>query len=116
MKRVILFIGLSLILNSCSDTIGQLPSKELEKEQEFNNLMKKVNETRAKNQTIISSVDKKTTEVIEKTAETISTLKEENKKLKNEINETGKKYYPIDDTVSGIKFTLRPVSNGKENR
>jgi len=116
MKKVLFFIALSFFMNSCSDSIGQLPSEEMKKEEEFNNLMKKVNETRAKNNAIMVAVDKKTTEVIEKTAETITTLKEENKKLKNEINETGKKYYPINDTVSDIKFTLRPVSNSKENR
>lgn len=116
MKRIAFFIGLSLILNACSDSIGQHPSKELEKEQEFNNLMKKVNETRAKNQTIMSAADKKTAAVIEKTVENITTLKQENKQLKKEINETINKSYPTNDTVSNFKFTLRPVSDGKENR
>lgn len=116
MKRILFLIAFSVFINSCSDSIGQLPSEEMKKEEEFNNLMKKVNETRAKNNQIMAAVDKKTTEVIQKTAETITTLKEENKQLKKEINETGKKYYPIDDTIGNVKFTLRPVSDGKENR
>lgn len=112
MKKIVFFIGLSFFLYSCSNSIGQQPSEEAKKEQEFNEIMKKVNETRMNNQKIMSAVDKKTSEVIEKTAETINTLKEENKQLKKEINETGKKLYPIDDTIGNIKFTLRPVSGG----
>lgn len=116
MKKIFFLIGLSFFIHSCSDTIGQQPSQEMKKEEEFNNLMKKVNDMRAQNQAIMSAVDKQTKDVVEKTAKTISTLKEENKVLKNAINETGKKYNSIGDTVSDIKFTLRPVSDGKENR
>lgn len=112
MKKIIFLLGSLFFIYSCSDSIGQLPSEEMKKEQEFNELMKKVNETRAKNAQIISDVSEKTNQIVEKTSETISSLKEENKKLKKEINETGKKYYPIDDTISDIKFTLRPVSGG----
>lgn len=112
MKKVTFLLSSLLFLYSCSNSIGQLPSEEMQKEKEFNELMKKVNETRAKNAQIITNVSEKTNQIVEKTATTISSLKEENKKLKKEINETGKKYYPIDDSVNNIKFTLRPVSGG----
>lgn len=112
MKKTILLLCSLIFIYSCSDSVGQLPSEEIQKEKEFNELMKKVNETRVKNAEIIDDVSKKTNQIVQQTSETINSLKDENKKLKKEINETGKKYYPIDDTISNIKFTLRPVSGG----
>lgn len=116
MKKSLIFISISFLIYSCSDTIGQQPSIDMKKDQEFEKLMEKVRETRMNNQKIISDVDKKTTQVVEKTTQTITNLKEENKQLKKELNETDKKYNSIDDTIGNIKFTLRPVSDGKENR
>jgi peptidoglycan hydrolase CwlO-like protein len=116
MKKSLIFISISFLIYSCSNTIGQQPSEEMKKDQEFENLMKKVKETRINNQKIIGDVDKKTTQVVEKTAQTITNLKEENKQLKKELNNTNEKYNSIDDTISNINFTLRPVSGGKENR
>lgn len=115
MKNILL-ISIIFVLYSCTPSVGQKPSIEQKKEEEFIQLMKKVNEVRLQNKNIIQEADNKTKTVIQKTSEKIETLKDENKKLKQEINETGKNFYPINDTVTDIKFTLRPVSDSKENR
>jgi seryl-tRNA synthetase len=105
---MILFFSACLI-------IGQTPSEEAKKDNEFVELMKKVKQTQEVNKVAIQAADKKTGEIITKTANQIVSLKAEVKQLKSELNEANKKLDSIDAPVSNIKFELLPVSSGKEN-
>ena len=109
MKKLLIYSFFTMSLISCNQVISQKQNEELQKEKEFEELMKKVSETREKNKSIMYAAEQKTTQIIQKTSETISTLKEENKNLKQKLekNETT----PNIDTVLDIKFTLRPISD-----
>lgn len=100
-------------LTSCSLSIGQQSDEELKKEKEYREVIQKAKETSEENKVVIMAADEKTTKIIDKTTSTIVSLKEEVKQLKQELNEKNNYYDDIDD---GFKFSLRPISDGKENR
>lgn len=109
MKKLLTYTFLIMILISCNQVVSQKQNEELQKEKEFEALMKKVSDIREKNKSIMDAADQQTSQIIQKTSETISTLKEENKNLKEKLekNETT----PNIDTFIDIKFSLRPISD-----
>lgn len=109
-------IVITMIFFSACLIIGQTPSEEAKKDNEFVELMKKAKQTQEVNKLAIQQADKKTGEIITKAANQIVSLKNEVKQLKSELNEANKKLDPVTtgDTVD-IKFNLLPVSSGKEN-
>lgn len=108
MRLAIIIIMLSV--TACTQGVSQKTSEEMKKEAEFQEVMRKANEQRAKNQATIKAADEKTKQTIQKTAEQIVTLKEEVKELKQEINETTVK------PSNGAKFKLLPITNGTEDK
>lgn len=112
MRTLIVIFG--LFLTSCI-IVGQQPSEEAKKDNEFVELLKKAKQTQEINKVAIQAADKKTSEIITKTANQIVSLKAEVKQLKSELNEANKKLDSIDAPLDNIKFELLPVSSGKEN-
>ena len=81
MKKLI-YILVALSLNSCSDIIGQKQDDEFKKDQELILIMNQFSKTSAKNEVAQSKADDKTSEIVSKAVETITTLKEENNQMK----------------------------------
>ena len=75
MKKLI-YILFVLSLNSCSDIIGQKQDDEFKKDQELILMMNQFSKTSAKNEVAQSKADDKTSEIVSKAVETITTLKE----------------------------------------
>jgi septal ring factor EnvC (AmiA/AmiB activator) len=109
-----LIVIFALFLGSCI-LLGQQPNEEAKKDNEFVELLKKAKQTQEINKVAIQAADKKTGEIITKTANQIVSLKAEVKQLKSELNEANKKLDSIDAPITDIKFELLPVSSGKEN-
>jgi seryl-tRNA synthetase len=112
MRTLIVIFG--LFLGSCI-LVGQQPSEEVKKDNEFIELLKKVKQTQEVNKVTIQTADKKTGEIITKTANQIVSLKAEVKQLKSQLNEANKKLDSIDAPLGNVKFELLPVSSSKEN-
>ncbi len=112
----ILYIILLVFMYSCTLSIGQQQDEQAKKEMEYQELLKKAKESQAKSEVAIRMADEQTTKTIQKAANTITTLKEEVKELKQELNETNKKLDSVSDNTNPIKFELRPIPDGKENR
>ena len=102
-------IALMLFITACTQGISQKTSEEMKKEAEFQEVLKKANEQRAKNKSTIKAADEKTKQTIQKTAEKIVTLKEEVKELKQEINETNIK------SGNAPKFKFLPITDDTNN-
>lgn len=94
---------------ACTQGVSQKTSEEMKKEAEFQEVLKKANQQRAKNQATIKAADEKTKQTIQQTAEKIITLKEEVKELKQEINETNIK------SGNAPKFKFLPISDSTNN-
>lgn len=107
--RLVIII-LMIFITACTQGISQKTSEEMKKEAEFQEVMRKANEQRAKNQATMKAADEKTKQTIQKTAEQIVTLKQEVKELKQEINETTVK------PSNGTKFKLLPIANGADDK
>lgn len=110
MKKLLVFLCIVNIFSSCQVVESQTLNEEQNKEKEFQNLLKKVEET--KQQTIIShdKANEKETKIVNGAVDKIVSLKEEVKSLKNELNEKNEKLNSIiNDT--GSKFRLLPISN-----
>jgi uncharacterized protein YcfL len=110
MKNLFFLSLVILVFISCQVVESQPISEEQKKEQEFQNLINKIQET--KQQTIISQfkATEKETKIVNGAVETIVNLKEEVQNLKNELNEKNQKLNGIiNDT--GSKFDLLPISN-----
>lgn len=110
-----IYIILFMFSISCTSVVSQQPSEEMEREKEFDRLLKQAKEAQTQNQLLIQSADEKTKEKVEKAAEKIVELKEQVVELKTEINEVNKKLDSVSDTVGVIKFNLRPISNGEKD-
>lgn len=111
------YIGIILIWISlsCNSVVSQQTNEEMQKEKEFDELIKKSKEIQVQNQLAISAADEQTKETVKQAAEKIVDLKEEVKELKIEINEVNEKLESISDTNRVVKFQLRPIPDGKEN-
>jgi len=108
-------IVIMIIFFSACLIVGQIPSEEAKKDNEFVELMKKVKQTQEVNKVAIQQADSKTNEIIAKTSNQIVSLKKEIKQLKSELNEANKKLDSVSNDAVDIKFNLLPVSSGKEN-
>ena len=112
MRALIVIFG--LFLASCV-IVGQQPSEEAKKDNEFIELMKKVKQTQEVNKVAIQAADKKTGEIITKTANQIVSLKNEVKQLKTELNEANQKLDSISIPDSSVEFKLFSIPGSKEN-
>ena len=102
-------IILMLFITACTEGVSQKTSEEMKKEAEFQEVMRKANEQRAKNHATIKAADEQTKQTIQKTAEKIVTLKQEVTELKQEINETNIK------SGNAPKFKFLPISDSADN-
>jgi hypothetical protein len=110
MKKILSFLPIILLFNSCQVVESQTISEEQKKDQEFIELIKNIEAT--KQQSIISQANatKQETKIVDGAVKTIVSLKEEVKSLKSELNEKNEKLNGIiSDT--GSKFKLLPISN-----
>jgi len=110
MKKILSFLPIILLLNACQVVESQTISEEQKKEQDFIELIKKIELT--KQESIISqdNATKQESKIVNNAVEKIVTLKEEVKTLKSELNEKNEKLNGIiSDT--GSKFKLLPISN-----
>jgi hypothetical protein len=110
MKKILYFISIFIIFNACQLADGQNVSDEQKKDQEFIELIKKIEAT--KQQTIVSqdNATKQEAKIVDKAVNTIVSLKEEVKNLKSELNEKNERLNGIiSDT--GSKFKLLPISD-----
>ena len=110
MKKILSFLPIILLLNACQVAESQTFSDEQKKDQEFIELIKKIEAT--KQQSIISqdNATKQETKIVDGAVETIVNLKEEVKTLKSELNEKNERLNGIiSDT--GSKFKLLPISD-----
>ena len=110
MKKILSFLPIILLLNDCQVVESQTISEEQKKEQDFIELIKKIELT--KQESIISqdNATKQESKIVNGAVEKIVTLKEEVKTLKSELNEKNEKLNGIiSDT--GSKFKLLPISN-----
>jgi glutamine synthetase type III len=109
MKKLLLVLSIVSLLYSCQTVESQSISEEQKKDQKFQDLLNKIQET--KQQTIISQnkATEKETKIVNNTVDKIVSLKEEVKNLKSELNEKNEKLNGIiNDT--GSKFKLLPIS------
>lgn len=110
MKKILSFLPIIILLNSCQSAESQLISEEQREEQEFKLLINKIEET--KRESIISQdkATKQESKIVNGAVEKIVTLKEEVNNLKSELDEKNK-------TINGIigdtssKYKLFPISN-----
>ena len=110
MKYLILII----FFWGCVPAIANKESDTLKKDKEFDELMKKVSQTNENSIKVQDAATKKEAELVTKAIETITILKEENKELKNEINEIKAKFDSVtNDTL--IPFVILPISASKKN-
>jgi hypothetical protein len=78
--------------------------------------MNQFSKTSAKNEVAQGKADNKVNEIVSDAVETITTLKEENKLLKQELNDVKSKLADMVNVDSAPGFNLRPISNSEKNR
>ena len=110
MKRGLFFLCIVLVSYSCQSVESQPLSNEQREDQQFQDLLKKIEET--KQQTIVSQnkATEKESKIVNGAVDKIVSLKEEVKNLKSELNEKNEKLNGIIND-SGSKFKLLPISN-----
>jgi seryl-tRNA synthetase len=107
------YLIISILFWGCVPAIANKESETLQKDKEFEELMKKVSQTNEMSIKVQDAATKKEAELVTKAVETITTLKQENKELKEEINEIKAKLDSASiDTL--IPFSISPIS-GKKN-
>jgi hypothetical protein len=110
MKKLLSFLPIILLLNACQVAESQTISEEQKKDQEFIELLKKIEAT--KQQSIVSqdNATKQEAKIVDGAVKTIVNLKEKVKTLKSELNEKNERLNGIiSDT--GSKFKLLPISD-----
>lgn len=112
MKKILFLLVVLFV--SCKNR--QTESVSLSSDSTFLEIIQLSSKNMSLSDTMQKSADKQTSKVINKAAETITTLKVENGKLKKELNEVTKKLDDITNSNNGVQFKLLPVSDGKENR
>jgi esterase/lipase len=95
-----------IFLFGCSVT-AQEPSKELNKDAEFEQLLNKVKQTSIDGIKVQQEADKQQKTIINETVNKIVSLK-------NELNEVKNKLDSI-DSDTGAKYILLPISNSKKD-
>jgi uncharacterized protein HemX len=112
MKAVIIIFG--IFLSGCF-LVGQQKNDEIEKEKEFLMLLQKSKQTQEVNKVAIKAADKKTSEIITKTANQIVSLKAEVNQLKTELNEANQKLDSVNIPNADVEFKLFSIPGSKEN-
>jgi Mg2+/Co2+ transporter CorB len=79
-------------------------------------LMNQFSKTSAKNEVAQGKADNKVNKIVSDAVETITTLKEENKLLKQELNDVKSKLADMVNVDSAPGFNLRPISDSEKNR
>lgn len=104
------YVIITILFWGCVPAIANKESENLQKEKEFEKLMSKVAQTNEFSIKIQESASKKEAELVTKAITTITTLKQENKELKTQLNEIKDS---INSNVSDTnnKFRLLPISN-----
>ena len=112
MRTLIVIFG--LFLGSCI-LVGQDSNEEAKKDSEFLELLKKSKQIQEANKVAIQAADKKTGEIITKTANQIVSLKNEVKQLKTELNEANQKLDSNSMSDTSVEFKLFTIPGSKEN-
>ena len=103
---------LLIFLFGCQAT-AQNESETAKKDSEFKNLLSKVEENTKASAKVQAAASKNQTQIVTETVSKIITLKEENKKLKIELNEVKVKLNIASaDTI--MPFQLLPISHKKD--
>lgn len=99
---------------SCQSTTAQNIEDDIRKDQEFQELLKKVEENNRATILAQDNASKMQTQIVKQTANNIVTLKEENKDLKVELNEVKIKFDSINNDW-GDSINILPISHYKKN-
>jgi hypothetical protein len=94
---------LIVFLYACQGTTAQSPSKDMQEEKEFQELLNKVSETQKSTAETQKTAEEKQSKIVEKTVNKIVDLKTEVNELKQELNSIHS------DTAR--KFKLLPISD-----
>lgn len=105
---------LIMFMIACSSVTSQ-PTDNLKREEEFLKALDEAKATVIKAQEIQKAADQKTNQIVTETVNTITTLREEIRELKAELNEANHKLNSITDD-NGVRFPLRPISGIEEDR
>jgi dynactin complex subunit len=106
------YLVIAILFWGCVPAIANKESENLQKEKEFEKLMSKVAQTNEFSIKVQEAASKKEAELVKSAIETITTLKQENKELKVELNETKAKLDSVSiDTL--IPFNISPISSQK---
>jgi len=108
-----LFVILIAGVYGCQNITAQGKDQTLQKDADFENLIKQVKENDQLTFKISADATNEQKQIVEQTVNKIVALKEENKDLKEQLNETKAKLDNASiDTL--IPFTLSPISNKKD--
>jgi esterase/lipase len=94
---------LIVFLYACQGTTAQPPSKDMQEEQEFQDLLNKVSTTQKATAETQKAAEEKQSKIVDKTVDKIVDLKTEINELKQELNSIHS------DTAR--KFKLLPISD-----
>jgi esterase/lipase len=97
----------------CQNITAQSKDKTLEKDADFENLMKQVKNNDELTFKISADATNEQKQIVQETVNKIVALKEENKDLKEQLNETKAKL-DIASIDTLIPFTISPISNKKD--
>jgi hypothetical protein len=97
----------------CQNITAQSKDKTLEKDADFENLMKQVKNNDELTFKISADATNEQKQLVQETVNKIVALKEENKDLKEQLNETKAKL-DIASIDTLIPFTISPISNKKD--
>ena len=108
-----LFVILIMVMYGCQNITAQSKDKTLQKDADFENLMKQVKNNDELTFKISADATNEQKQIVEETVNKIVALKEENKDLKEQLNETKAKL-DIASIDTLIPFTISPISNKKD--
>lgn len=119
MKSIWLFFAmlcafLMLGLASCQGLTAQKANDDIHKDEEFQNLLKNVEENNRATISVQNGVSKQQTQMVKEVAFSIINLKEENKDLKIELNVVKEKLDSVNNDTP-ISFIILPISSKKDN-
>jgi len=92
-----------VFLYACQGTTAQSPSKDIQDDKEFQNLLNKVSVTQQNSFETQKSAEEKQSKIVNKTVTKIVELKTEVNELKKELNSI--------NTDTNTKFKLLPISD-----
>ena len=108
------YLVISILFWGCVPAIANQESNSLQKDKEFEDLMKQVAQTNELSIKVQEAASKKESELVTKAVKTITELKKENNQLKIEVNEIKAKLDSVDnDTL--MPFVILPIAAGKKS-